>query len=303
MILGLGMSLVDQFHVVDEFPGGPGVSEVKERRIMGGGPVPTALCAAARLGSPAAVIDRVGDDWCGRFVQREYEAFGVDTSHLALEEGRGTTFANVLVRKSDGERHVVFAPGDFTPLAEEELPTDALRHADFLHLNGRHWPACLRAAELVRGAGGKVSFDGGAGRFQEKFTEILPLVDILVVAADFADQLTGLPAGDRDAQLRALSRWGADVAGITDGARGSWFLCGARASGESFAQPAFPVERIVDTTGCGDVFHGAFLHARHQGQSWRDCARFASAAAALSATALGGRGYLPGPEEVAALMK
>ena len=82
---------------------------------------------------------------------------------------------------------------------------------------------------------------------------------------------------------------GAKIAGITDGANGAWF---ATENGDDvFHQAAFPVS-VVDTTGCGDVFHGAFLFAHSRGWSIRDCARFASAAAALNATALGGRGKI-----------
>ena len=114
------------------------------------------------------------------------------------------------------------------------------------------------------------------------------MVDILVVAADFAAKLSG--SDDRDEQLKALSKWGASVAGITEGAEGSWFLTG---EGERFHQPAFPVDPVIDTTGCGDVFHGAFLFAANRGDSWEDCAALASAAAACNAGALGGRGHLP----------
>ncbi|MEM6280287.1 MAG: PfkB family carbohydrate kinase, partial [Verrucomicrobiota bacterium] len=96
-------------------------------------------------------------------------------------------------------------------------------------------------------------------------------------------------------QLEVLASSGAPLVGITDGSEGSWF----RTEGaEVFHQPAFPVENLVDTTGCGDVFHGAFLSTVLSGRSWRDCAEFASAAAAISASALGGRGKLPSESEV-----
>jgi len=77
---------------------------------------------------------------------------------------------------------------------------------------------------------------------------------------------------------------GAPIVGITHGAEGSWFLAG---EGEQFHQPAFPVEPVIDTTGCGNVFHGAFLFAA-----------LASAAAACNAGTLGGRGHLPTISEV-----
>lgn len=296
-ILGLGMSILDSIRVVAEFPDGAGVTRIIRSSMTGGGPVPTALCAASRLGTKAAIIDRIGDDWRGGRIRADYATFGVDTSFLFGDPGRSSSLGTVLVRERDGERHLLFEEGDFTPLTTAELPHDALSGCGILHLNGRHWPACLDAARLVREGGGRVSFDGGAQRFDPKHLELFPLVDILVVAADYASRLAG--TASRETQLEALAQWGADIVGITDGAAGSWFLT---RQGDRFHQPVFPVDRVIDTTGCGDAFHGAFLFARLRGDGPREAARLASAAAAISAGGLGGRGHLPGLDEVGALL-
>ncbi len=296
-ILGIGMSMIDSIQVVNEFPAETGVTEVSDSVLMGGGPVPTALCAASRLGSEVGIIDRVGADWFGELIRHEYRDFGVRTDWLELEPGCRSSFGTVLVRAKDGERHIIFRSGDFTPLSAGELPAEKLRQCRLLHLNGRHWPACIDAARIAQESGGRVSFDGGAHRYDSKFQKLLPLVDILVVAADFAQQLAGTE--ERDAQLKQLAQWGAAVVGITEGAAGSWFLTG---EGQSFHQPAFLSDPVIDTTGCGDVFHGAFLFAANRGDSWEDCARLASAAAACNAGALGGRGHLPTMSEAQSRM-
>ncbi|MCG8600676.1 MAG: PfkB family carbohydrate kinase [Verrucomicrobiales bacterium] len=302
-ILGIGMSMIDTIQVVEEFPSGSGVTEVLDSVTMGGGPVPTALCAAACQGASCGIIDRVGDDWRGNLIRKEYERFGVDTPFLQLQTDRSSTFGTVLVRKRDGERHVVFYRGDFDELEESELPEVALQRCRILHLNGRHWPACSVAAEIVTESGGLVSFDGGAHRYDEKFEPLLRKSDILIVARDFAERASGSVNREaqldallnREAQLDALLNRGARVAGITDGVNGSWFQTRC---GESFHQPSFPVEPVVDTTGCGDVFHGAFLAGVIRGDDWKNCARIASAAAAIKVTAPGGRGKLATLEEV-----
>ena len=240
------------------------------------------------------MIDRIGDDWRGELVRREYASCGVDTTHLILEPDKTTTFGSVMVRKHDGERHVIFFPGDFTPLQGNELPVELLRSTEILHLNGRHWPACIDAAKLVRESGGQVSFDGGANRFEERFLKLLPLVDILIVARDFAEKLSG--STDREVQFAALSKWNASVTGVTDGENGSWVS--EINDDQIFHQPAEPIENVIDTTGCGDVYHGAFLTKWSQGSDARCCAKFASLAAAKNATALGGRGHLPERSEI-----
>src|SRR5690606_8514034 len=117
---------------------------------------------------------------------------------------------------------------------------------------------------------------------------LLPWVDILIVARDFAEQYAG--SLKRAQQLDALAENGATLVGITAGASGSW---SAAKEGAKFHQPAFVLPAVVDTTGCGDVFHGTFLSAFLVGESAPECARIASAAAAINATAVGGRGHLP----------
>lgn len=292
-ILGIGMSMIDSIQQIEEFPSGTGVTEVRASALMGGGPVPTALCAASRLGAKTGIIDRVGADWRGRMIREDYGRFGVDTKFLQLEKDRTSSFGIVLVRIRDGERHIVFHRGDFSELKEDELPEQSLKGCRILHLNGRHWPACVKAAEIVRSSGGLISFDGGANRYDSKFEALLEHVDILIVARDFAIRLSGLE--DHEEQLAVLSQWNAKIVGITDGVRGSWFRT---AKGESFHQAAFPVDSVVDTTGCGDVFHGAFLASAAKGEAWQSCARMASAAAALNAKGLGGRGAIASAGEV-----
>ena len=298
VIAGLGMSVLDLVQIVEAFPEGGGVSRVLEAAMMGGGPVPTALCAAARYGVPSVILDRVGEDWRGEFLRADYERYAVETRHLLFEPGSSSTLGTVLVRKGDGERHLIFDEGDATPLAAGELPGEVLASCHMLHLNGRHWPACLEAAGSVRENGGQVSFDGGAHRYDAKFEKLFPFVDLLIVASDFAERAVGL--GTRSEQLARLGQWGATLTGITDGVRGSWILAKGE---EPFHQPAFRVPRVVDTTGCGDVYHGIFLAALTEGEPPRSAARLASAGAALAATALGGRGFLPTKAEITAFLE
>ena len=298
VIAGLGMSVLDLVQVVEAFPEAGGVSRVLDSVMMGGGPVPTALCAAAKYGVPAVILDRLGEDWKGALLRADYERYGVETRYLLSEPGRTNTLGTVLVRQSDGERHLIYEEGDTTPLSTTGLPAEVLEACHLLHLNGRHWPACLDAARRVRERGGLVSFDGGAHRYDPKFVELFPWIDVLIVAADFADQAVGI--GSRESQLERLVRWGGSLTGITDGIRGSWIL----KKGEvPFHQPAFEVPRVVDTTGCGDVYHGIFLAALVESESPRVAAKLASAGSALAATALGGRGFLPTKAEIAAFLE
>lgn len=212
----------------------------------------------------------------------------MDTSGIAIAQGRSSSQASILVRRRDGARAITFAPGDCGELGAADLPADAIRAARILHLNGRHWNASLSAAQVAREAGVRVSFDGGSHRFQPAHRELMPLLDICIVAHDYATACTG--AADPGKAALALVEAGPSIVAVTCGIDGSHV---AARSGEQFHQPAFPIDPVVDTTGAGDAYHGAFLFALTRGYSLRDCARMASAAGALNTRALGGRAAIP----------
>ncbi len=111
---------------------------------------------------------------------------------------------------------------------------------------------------------------------------------LIIVARDFAGKYAQTADVRRAAE--ALLREGPRLVAITDGVRGSW-VCSQE--GEFFHQPAYLLPDVVDTTGCGDSYHGAFLFGLLQGWDLRRTAALASAVAALNSQHLGGRGGLP----------
>jgi sugar/nucleoside kinase (ribokinase family) len=117
---------------------------------------------------------------------------------------------------------------------------------------------------------------------------LVPLTDICIVARDFAQQYTGQT--DIQTAAEGLLKEGPGLVVITDGMRGSWIYAG---QGEAFHQPAHLMPQVVDTTGCGDSYHGAFLFGLVKGLGLERSAALASAVAALNSQHLGGRGGLP----------
>lgn len=292
-VVGLGVSTMDLLFVVDELPGTESVQRAHTSAIEGGGPVATAIVTSARLGARTAMLDRLGDDLFGRMILAEYAAEGVDTSGVVVKKGRSSSKASILVRERDGARAITFSPGDCGELAPADVPEDMVRASRILHLNGRHWDASLHAAEVARKAGVSVSFDGGAHRYSPQHRELLPLVDICIVAEEYATCCTA--GSDIRGAAHELLGLGPKLVVITQGKGGSWIYS---KRGEEFHQEAYRVEQVVDTTGAGDAYHGAFLFGVARGLSLRDCARYASAAGALNTRRLGGRSALPTLAEV-----
>lgn len=297
-VVGLGVCTMDLLMVVDELPAGELVQKAHATALAGGGPVATALVTLSRLGAKTAMLDRIGGDLTGKMIAAELEAEGVDTCGMVREAGGTSARAAILVRKRDGARAISFAPGSSGELLPEHLDLGLLPEAKILHLNGRHWQACLRAAQAARESGVLVSFDGGSHRFSPEHRELLPMADVCIVAEEYAARCTGSASPELAAE--ALLRYGARVVAVTCGTRGSYL---ALDSGQSWHQPAFLVPDVADTTGAGDAYHGAFLFGVSRGLSFEDCARFASAAGALNTRALGGRAALPTLDELEAFLK
>lgn len=292
-IVGIGVATLDLLALVDQFPAQEMVQQAHAMELQGGGPVATALVAAARLGTSASMLDSVGGDWRGQQIVRDLAQAGVGVDAITTHPEATSAMACVLVERGSGARTIVHRPGSAPELRPEELPRGLIEQARILHLNGRHLRASLEAASWARGCGVSVSFDGGAHRYRPELREAVRLTDCCIVARDFAERYTG--EADPAAAARALLAEGPVLAVVTDGARGS--VVASRAD-DLFHQRAFPVPRVVDTTGCGDSYHGAFLFGLLRGYPLRQTAALASAVAAISAQHLGGRAGLPSREQV-----
>jgi len=296
-VVGLGVSVMDIVQRVDHFPTGEGVQRALDMTIQGGGPVATAIVTLARLGASAAMLDVVGTDWKGERILHEFQNEGVHTDHIRQATGCDSALAHVMVHKDDGARTIVYHAGTAPELSVDQLPRALIESAQFLHINGRHWDACLQASAWAREAGARVSFDGGAHRYRPEMRELLPLVDVCIVARDFAQRYTG--EVDVTKAVAKLLDEGPSLAVVTDGVKGSWVHT---REGETFHRPAYLLPDVVDTTGCGDSFHGAFLFGLLRGMGLEETTSFASAVAALNSQHLGGRGGLPTLEQVTAFL-
>ncbi len=289
-LVGIGAATLDLITLVDAFPSGESTAPARAIITMGGGPVATALCTAARAGIATALIDSQGDDWAGRAIIGELEGFGVDISHILTTTDTRSAIATITVRRSDGARAIRFLPSSAPEPTIDARCSHLISNAQILHLNGRHPNASAAAVAIAQRSGTRISFDGGAGRYAPELSPLLAQTDILIVAKSFAEEyLGGTATGPVLAQDLARQS-GAGIAGVTAGADGSW----VHSDGTTTFVPAEAVPTIVDTTGCGDVYHGEFLAALLNHCPPLESAIRATRAAAANAGALGGRGGLVG---------
>jgi sugar/nucleoside kinase (ribokinase family) len=291
-IVGLGMATVDIMTLVPRLPHRDEVYRARSILLEGGGPVATALVAAARLGASTAYLGPFAPTTWGQLARSGLEGEGVDTTRAPTRASGEQTVSVILVDRPTGQRSILYDSGEMQELSPAEVPADLIASARALHLDGVHLDAACHAAEIARKAGVVVSFDGGAGELWAGAGRLLPLVDLMVVARRFAEQHTGY-ADPLQAGPALLETYRPRQVVITDGVRGCWIWEGI----QHVHQPAFPTD-VMDTTGAGDVFHGAYLYAFLQDWSSRRCLAFAAATAALKCRALGGRAGIPTRKQV-----
>ncbi|MEM9274184.1 MAG: carbohydrate kinase family protein [Cyanobacteria bacterium P01_F01_bin.143] len=292
-IVGIGVSTLDILTIVKEFPSEDSVQQAINAKFQGGGPVATALVAAAKLGAKVAMIDSLGDDFVGQSILEEFNNYGVETKHIQITPGTTSAIASVWIREGDGKRAIAYRPGNTPELIDNDFSLEIIKKAKILHLNGRHLQYCLKACRLAKEHGVKISFDGGGGRYRDELDPLIPLIDICIVARDFAEKYTKTSNIQNAAQ--SFLDQGSELVVITDGDRGSYIFS---KQAENFHQPAFQLDKVIDTTGCGDVYHGVFLFCLVSGFTLRESAQRATAAAAINAQRIGGRGNLSTMPEI-----
>ena len=285
-VVGLGCCCFDLLGVVPHLPGPDEEIRMLETRQQGGGEVATALVTLARLGCSVACAGKVGDDAFGNFIRRELDQYEVDIQHLLVEADALSQASVVLVDRASGQRSILACVPTFCELQPSQLPPGLIEQAKVLHLDGVHRAAALAAAGRARPAGVPVVLDADVLALEGDISELLRRTDILIASLAFASSFANTE--DVDRAIDRLLGYGPSVVLVTLGERG----CCGQAEGRRFHLPAFPVE-VVDTTGAGDVFHGAFIYGMLQRSELMKTIEFASAVAAIKCTRLGGRTGIP----------
>ncbi len=302
-LICLGLSAFDLVWVVDEPPGAGQKIRAHSFHEVGGGMAANASVAAARLGASVGFWGRAGHDRAGLAMRDALAAEGVGVDHFRCFDGASSSVSGVIV-DAQGERSIVNFRGADLPTDTGWLPLDQIRHAGAVLADPR-WPeGALALFRAAREAGIPTILDGDVADTQV-FDRILPLTDYAIFSAP---GLNGyLPAcslrhadavhntADHDsiksrvaAQLHDARSTGCRLAAVTMGADGVVWLN----DDGLHHRPAASVT-VVDTTGAGDVFHGAFAVAIACQLESTDAFGFATIAAAIKCTRIGGRAGAP----------
>ncbi|AXS40648.1 sugar kinase [Breoghania sp. L-A4] len=287
--LFIGQAYIDITFLTDRLPVGDEKTIAEDYAVSFGGNAVTAAFCCAKLGIAPDLICSQANDWLARMFLDMAAQYGISVHGRKVRESSLS-----FIMPKDGKRAIVRCrDDDFL----HPFPTLNLDGCRALHVDGHLPDAALYYARACREAGVLTSLDGGAVRVNTD--ELLGYIDIAIVSERFCEQL-GKPVGETLAYLKAR---GCRIGGVTLGERGMvWY----DESGTTRDLPSLVVakEKVIDTNGAGDVFHGAYVYSylSDPEKSWHEHFRFARAASAHAIQHLGNEASLPSRENVLAAM-
>lgn len=288
--LFIGQAYIDITFLTDQIPTGDEKTVARDYAVAFGGNAVTAAFACAKLGVVPDLLTTVADDWLGRMfldMAREYR--------ISVHGRKVARSSLSFIMPNDGKRAIVRCRDDNYL---HPFPALNLNGCKALHLDGHQGDAAIAYAKQARERGLLVSLDGGGVR--DNTMELLDFVDVAIVSERFCEQL----ARSAEDTLDLLRGKGVKVGGVTQGERGLLWFEGAGGL-KRLDAIHIPEERVIDTNGAGDLFHGAYMFSvlsRPEG-AWEQHFRFARAASAHGVQFLGNEARLPRVDDVIATAK
>jgi sulfofructose kinase len=278
--LFIGQAYIDITFLVDVLPSGDDKAVARDYAVSFGGNAVTAAFCCAKLGLAPDLLASVADDWLGRMFIDMAAKYGISVHHRKVA---GSSLSFVMPR---GDQRAIVRCRDDN--YKHPCPPLNLTGCRALHVDGHQPDAALLYAKTCREAGILTSLDGGGLRANTH--EVLEFIDVAVVAERLCEQMR-LSPGE---MLQYLRSRGCRIGGVTMGARGMLYYQDSSAD-RLLPALAVPEERIVDTNGAGDIFHGAYVYSylTNPFGLWDDHFRFARAASAHAIQHLGNEASLP----------
>jgi len=310
-VLGLGNAIVDVLaRTEDDFLVAHGLAKGSMRlieeaeaerlyaamgpaRIISGGSAANTIVGVASLGGSAAFVGKVKTDEVGRLFTHDIRAAGVAFDGSPAADGAATARSFILVTP-DGERTMNTYLGACRDLGPDDVDPDTVRASRIVYMEGYLWDppaakdAFRKAVGIAHGAGNAVALTLSdsfcVDRYRDEFLSLLRDGSVDVLFANEHELKSLYATADFDTALAELRKEKV-LAAVTRSEKGSVVV----ARGETLSVPAHPVEKLVDTTGAGDLFAAGFLYGLARGAAHVDCARLGALAAAEIIQHMGAR--------------
>lgn len=294
-IICVGHAALDYVYRIDAFPPQPTKVRSLEHLESGGGMAANAAATIARLGGRVELWSRTGADSAGKRIHAILEAEGVDIRYVRTYEGARSSTSVVIVDKA-GDRLIVGERDHAMSMDASWLPLERIAGAAAVLSDLRWLEGTTASFTEARARGVPTLLDADLGGGGGVLGEFLCLADYAIFSGPALDAFA--PGLEERRQLASVLAAGVNHAGVTRGVDGYTWAAQGGACGH---QKAF-ISEVVDTTGAGDAFHGAFAWALASGRPASECARIAAAVSALKCRRLGARSGLPTLEELDAFL-
>src|SRR4030088_2132547 len=282
-----GMALIDEARAASIYRDmGPAVE-------MSGGSAANTIVGVANFGARAAYVGKVRDDQIGRLYTHDIRAAGVAFETRAALDGPATGCSYILVTP-DGERTMNTYLGAAQELTPDDIDAAQVAASSLIYLEGYLWDprsaknAFVKASTIAHGAGRQVALTLSdsfcVDRYRGEFLDLMRHGTVDLVFANEAELHSLYQTSDFDT---ALSQWRSDtkLGVVTRSEKG----CLVASKDGVTAVPAFPIDKIVDTTGAGDLFAAGFLFGLVRGADFEAAGRLGAVAAAEVTQHIGAR--------------
>ena len=282
-----GMSLIDEARAASIY------RDMGPATEMSGGSAANTIVGIAGFGARAAYVGKVKDDQIGRLYTHDIRAAGVAFDTSPASGGPATGCSYILVT-DDGERTMNTYLGAAQELTADDIDADEVAGAKIVYLEGYLWDpksakeAFVKAAAIAHGAGREVALTLSdafcVDRYRDEFLELMRKRTVDLVFANEAELHSLYQTSDFDTALKEF-RKDTKLGVVTRSEKG----CVVASKDGVIAVPAFPIEKMVDTTGAGDLFAAGFLVGLVRNAGYENAGRLGALAAAEVIQHIGAR--------------
>lgn len=287
-ILVIGHAAYDITFPLDKFPEENTKNRVPQRVECGGGPAFNAAYLLGKWGMDVTFAGLVGNDNYGKKLKQQLESVGIKTKFLQMSDEYSTTNSFIIANTSIGSRTVLTYRPDSIKMDDFELNFEP----DIILMDGQEYAASVN---LIKKYPNAISIID-AGRPKEDIINLAKMVNYVVCSKDFAEGVTGIKITDNNSIVELYNRMGSIFSGeiiVTLEAKGALY----KYNNQIKIMPSLKV-KAMDSTGAGDIFHGAFTYAKANNYSLEKSIMISNIAGALSVTKIGSLYSMPEKEEI-----
>ena len=294
-VIGFGTATLDYICFVDNISDFEKYSLVKDLQLHGGGCVPTAFAALQRLGGTSAFATTLGNDWIGKFILEGLEKENIDCSSIEFCSNISSPFSFVQVDIKSGKRAITYNPGSTKMLKFKDSYKDLIKSGNILFIDGLIPRENQKFVEFAKENNIEIMID--AHIWLDGTDKLLRNIDYLISPISFIEEYTR--SDDIDYSIRKVSKdFNPKTLVVTLGDKGAVTI----KDNAVIYVDGFNID-AKDTTGAGDVFHGAFLFGLTKKWDLIDMITFSSAVSAVKCMKGGGREGIPDYNGVISFLK